>query len=142
MDKAVTYSMSHGVFHWLFKCLENSQVSSFAIGILGALLYSADSERGLGEIGQACKFALGRHSDSNTNIPTATVDMDTEMKADGSRRSNGVEGAGPSAGAKRKRASIPLEQLKYLVQVMFQIALRTQTTILMKSFTLRFGMKK
>ena len=34
------------------------------------------------------------------------------MNSEGSNRRNGVEGAGPSAGAKRKRASIPLEQLK------------------------------
>lgn len=114
LDKAITYSMSHGVFHWLFHSLRNPSISSFAIGILGALLYSADSGTGSKEFEQACRLALKGPQllkDLSSVIASESRDADADSGND-----KGL--VGPTAGVKRKRNSksssrpLPLEQLR------------------------------
>jgi hypothetical protein len=55
LTKAATYSLSHGIFHYLFSCLAKPDLSSLVLGIVGALLNSVDFQSdGIESVCRSC----------------------------------------------------------------------------------------
>lgn len=104
---AATYCMTSGILRSLFSCLEDPNLSNYAIGVLGALLHTDNVERGIEEFGRICQSAM-------TTFGMDTMDTSNE-RCENSKAAVATE---PSAGSKRKRSSprrkkpVPLQPLE------------------------------